>query len=77
MYSPCGFLVVLYYDNFLTLPREIMFLWPPHNKQGWFTFGCLLNRYVPVLGSIPVVVSYFIPVDSEVRLSFCFEVSRA
>ena len=77
MYSPYGFLVVLYYDYFLTLPREIMFLWPPHNKQGWFTFGCLLNRYVPVLGTIPVVVSYLIPVDLEVRLSSFFEVSRA
>lgn len=67
MYSARGFLVVLYYDYFLTLPREILFLWPPHNKQGWFTSACLLNRYIPVLGSIPVVVSYFIPVDFEVR----------
>jgi hypothetical protein len=67
----------LYYDYFLTLPREIKFLWPPHNKQGWFTFGCLLNRYVPVLGTIPVIVSYLIPVDLEVRLSSFFEVSRA
>jgi hypothetical protein len=41
------------------------------------TFGCLLNRYVPVLGTIPVIVSYLIPVDLEVRLSSFFEVSRA
>lgn len=41
---------------------------PTHNKQGWFTSACLLNRYIPVLGSmIPVVVSYFIPVDFNVR----------
>jgi len=63
-----GFLVVLYYDYFLTLPQEIFFLWPPHNKLGWFTFGSLLNRYIPVLGTIPVVVSYIFPVDLEVRL---------
>jgi len=55
--------VVLFYDYLLTLPREILFLWRPRNKQGWFTSACLLNRYIPVLGSIPVVVSYFIHVD--------------
>jgi len=57
--------VILYYDYFLTLPQEISFLWPPHNKLGWFTFGSLLNRYIPVLGTIPVVVSYIFPVDLE------------
>ncbi|KAI0290709.1 hypothetical protein BC826DRAFT_1106321 [Russula brevipes] len=55
--------VLLYYDYLLTLPREILYMWPPHNKQGWFTAACLLNRYVPVLGHIPVVVSYFIPLN--------------
>ncbi|KAI0290245.1 hypothetical protein BC826DRAFT_1106593 [Russula brevipes] len=57
--------VLLYYDYLLTLPREILYLWPPHNKQGWFTAACLLNRYVPVLGHIPVVVSYFIPMNTR------------
>jgi len=55
--------VILYYDYILTLDREIQFLWPPHNKQGWFTMACLLNRYVPVLGYLPVVVSLFIQLD--------------
>jgi len=55
--------VILYYDYILTLHREIRFLWPPHNKQGWFTMACLLNRYIPVLGYLPLVVSYFITLD--------------
>jgi len=63
------FLVMLYYDYLLTLPREIQFLWPPHNKQGWFTLACLLNRYVPTIGLVPIVVSYFIPVNPKVRPS--------
>ena len=64
------FLVVLYYDYILTLPREIEFLWPPHNKQGWFTMACLLNRYIPIVGYLPSVVSYFISLDIHVRSSF-------
>ncbi|KAH9953072.1 hypothetical protein BC827DRAFT_1387381, partial [Russula dissimulans] len=59
-------MVVLYYDYILTLDREVQFLWPPHNKQGWFTMACLLNRYVPVLGYLPVVVSLFIKLDLPV-----------
>ncbi|KAI9436126.1 hypothetical protein F5148DRAFT_1294683 [Russula earlei] len=55
--------VILYYDYLLTLEREIRFLWPPHNKQGWFTTACLLNRYIPVIGHIPILVSYFITLD--------------
>ena len=64
-----GFLVILYYDYFLTLPQEVQFLWPPHNEQGWFTLACLLNRYIPMIGVIPVVISYFFPVNSSVSPS--------
>ncbi|KAH9958359.1 hypothetical protein BGW80DRAFT_1565002 [Lactifluus volemus] len=45
--------VILFYDYALTLDQEIQFLWPPHNRQSWFTFGCLLNRYLPLLGHVP------------------------
>jgi len=62
-------LVILYYDYVLTLHREIQFLWPPHNKQGWFTIACLLNRYIPLLGYLPVVVSYVIRFNLSVRPS--------
>jgi hypothetical protein len=63
------FLAMLYYDYLLTLPREIRFLWPPHNKQGWFTLACFLNRYLPTIGLMPIAISYLIPVNPEVRLS--------
>jgi len=55
--------VTLYYDYILTLPREIQFFWPPHNKQGWFTLVCFLNRYIPLIGVLPIVVSYAISVN--------------
>ena len=63
------FLAILYYDYLLTLPKEIEFLWPPHNKLGWFTLACLLNRYLPVFGYIPLVLSYVSPRSFPVRLS--------
>jgi hypothetical protein len=69
-----AFLAMLYYDYLLTLPREIQFLWPPHNKQGWFTLACFLNRYIPIIGLIPVAVSYFIPVNPAVRASSPFQI---
>ena len=64
-----NFLVMLYYEYMLTLPREIQFLWPPHNKQGWFTLAFFLNRYIPMIGVLPIAVSYFITVNTEVRPS--------
>jgi hypothetical protein len=69
--------VILYYDYMLTLPREIQFMWPPHNKQGWFTLAFLANRYIPLIGILPAVVSFFIPANVAVRPSSpAFEVSR-
>ncbi|KAH9963064.1 hypothetical protein BJV74DRAFT_799741 [Russula compacta] len=68
---------ILYYEYLLTLPREIQFLWPPHNKLGWFTFACLLNRYLPVLGHIPILASYFMIMNGDStapefdQLQFC------
>ena len=71
------FLAMMYYDYLLTLPREIQFLWPPHNKQGWFTFACFLNRYLPVIGLMPLAASYFIQVTPAVRpSSLIFQVSH-
>ncbi|KAH8979738.1 hypothetical protein EDB92DRAFT_1954688 [Lactarius akahatsu] len=46
-------LAILYYDYLLTLPLEIQYLWHP-NKLGWFTVACLLNRYLPIFGHIPL-----------------------
>ena len=73
--STYWFLVMLYYEYLLTLSREIQFLWPPHNKLGWFTFVCLLNRYLPLFGQIPVFLPYLIAASSNVRRLSWFEVS--
>jgi hypothetical protein len=63
------FLVLLYYDYMLTLHQEVQFLWPPHNKQSWFTLAFFINRYVPMIGVLPIVVSLFIPLSPAVRPS--------
>ena len=60
---------MLYYDYVLTISREIQLLWPPHNKQGWFTLAFFLNRYIPIVGILPIAISYLIPVNSAVRPS--------
>ncbi|KAH9962528.1 hypothetical protein BJV74DRAFT_871245, partial [Russula compacta] len=62
-------IVLLYYEYLLTLSREIQFLWPPHNKLGWFTFACLLNRYLPLFGHLPIFLPYLITASSDVRPS--------
>jgi len=60
---------MLYYDYMLTLHREIQLLWPPHNEQGWFTLAFFINRYIPLIGVLPIVVSYFIRLNTAVRPS--------
>ncbi|KAI0302894.1 hypothetical protein B0F90DRAFT_181676 [Multifurca ochricompacta] len=50
--------VILYYDYAITLHWEIEFLWPPYNKLGLFTSACILNRYLPIIGHIPLLASY-------------------
>lgn len=57
---------ILYYDYLLTLQWEIQFLWSP-GKQGLFTVACLLNRYLPVFGHIPLAVAHMTQRD----LPFC------
>ncbi|KAH9021572.1 hypothetical protein EDB85DRAFT_2152287 [Lactarius pseudohatsudake] len=65
-------LAILYYDYLLTLPLEIQYLWYP-NKLGWFTVACLLNRYLPVFGHIPLAVSYMTRSDNLPLLNFALQ----
>jgi hypothetical protein len=45
-------------------------LWSPGN-QGWLTLACLINRYLPLFGHIPLAVSYLRSQrDIPVRLRF-------
>ncbi|KAI0264626.1 hypothetical protein BC834DRAFT_970579 [Gloeopeniophorella convolvens] len=52
--------VVLYYDYLLTLAREIEFFWPPKNRLGWASSLLLINRYVSIIGHIPILKSYLV-----------------
>ena len=60
---------MLYYGYLLTLPREIQFLWPLHSELGWYRLACFFNRYIPIIGVLPIVVLYLIPVNTAVRPS--------
>lgn len=60
-------LAILYYDYLLTFPLEVQFLWSPGN-QGWLTLACLINRYLPLFGHIPLAVSYL---RSQRDIPFC------
>ncbi|KAH9981111.1 hypothetical protein BGW80DRAFT_309032 [Lactifluus volemus] len=59
-------IAIQYYDYVLTLSREIQFLWPPHNKQGWYTMACLLNRYLPLFGHLSFFITFLVPGDISV-----------
>ena len=51
---------MLYYDYILTLPREIDHFWKgarPSIASALF----VLNRYLGLLGPIPVLFEYFVP----------------
>lgn len=49
--------MVLYYDYLLTLSREVEYFWPHQNRVGWAASSFLFNRYVSVLGHIPVLIA--------------------
>ncbi|KAI0043586.1 hypothetical protein FA95DRAFT_1609271 [Auriscalpium vulgare] len=52
-------LAILYYDWLLVLDREVALFWPPKNKLGWVSVCYLLNRYISILGYIPLVRDSF------------------
>jgi len=51
--------VILYYDYLITLATEIEHFWPPEHRITWPSFLFFCNRYVTLLGSIPVVLVEF------------------
>lgn len=48
-------LAILYYDYFMTLPMEIERFWFIR-KSSWATFLFFANRYLAVLGYLPVIL---------------------
>lgn len=54
----CGFALVLY-DYTLTFSAELDRFWSPLQMRQWGTFIFIVNRYVGLLGHVPIVYSYF------------------
>ncbi|KAL7278595.1 hypothetical protein ACG7TL_007596 [Trametes sanguinea] len=50
-------LAILYYDFVLTIPQEIERFWS--RKLSWPSFLFFLNRYLSVIGHIPVIIEFF------------------
>jgi hypothetical protein len=51
--------VLVLHDYFLTLPAEVDRFWSPLQIRQWGTFIFIANRYVGLLGHIPILYSYF------------------
>jgi len=47
------------YDYILTFPAEVDRFWSPLRIRQWGTFIFVVNRYVGIIGHIPIIYSYF------------------
>ncbi|KZV68339.1 hypothetical protein PENSPDRAFT_19744 [Peniophora sp. CONT] len=52
-------LVILFYEYIATFEREVRVYWPPRNPLGWVSCVFLVNRYLSLLGHIPILYSVF------------------
>jgi hypothetical protein len=60
--------VIIAYDYFLTLSDEVAFFWSRRGRLRFFSFFFFLNRYVSLVGHIPIVVISFLDqTDPAVR----------
>lgn len=55
---------ILYYDYTLTLPIEIDWFWKRF-KINWISLLYTSNRFLSLLGHIPIIIIYFSPMISE------------
>jgi len=70
-YFPLISYVILYYDYVLTLPTEIRRFWTLQSFS-WAAFFFFLNRYLAVLGRIPVVMeTFWNPADLAHKPNVC------
>ena len=62
--------VILYYDYFLTLPKEVEGYWRTRSHS-WASIVFLANRYVALLGHLPLFYDFFgNPCKANVGLNF-------
>lgn len=52
-------------EYFITLSSEIKHYWPPRNRFTLVTFCFLLNRYLPLLGHVPFILSAMLTTDQD------------
>ncbi|VDC07451.1 unnamed protein product [Peniophora sp. CBMAI 1063] len=52
-------LVILFYEYVATFEREVRLYWPPRHPLGWVSSVFLANRYLSLLGHIPILYSVF------------------
>ena len=57
--------VVLYYDYFLTLSREVDCFWHP-GPHSWASIVFFANRYIALLGHVPLLYSAYAPCKTVV-----------
>ncbi|VDC07452.1 unnamed protein product [Peniophora sp. CBMAI 1063] len=50
-------LTILIYEYIVTMEREIKLYWPPRHRVGWVSSVFLVNRYLSLLGHIPILYS--------------------
>ncbi|KAI0259170.1 hypothetical protein BC834DRAFT_974494 [Gloeopeniophorella convolvens] len=50
---------ILYYDYIITLSAEIELFWPVKRRLTWPSALFLINRYLSILGHIPVALEMF------------------
>ncbi|OCH88687.1 hypothetical protein OBBRIDRAFT_734008, partial [Obba rivulosa] len=63
---------ILYFDYFLTLPEEIERFWTRSgNTFFWTSLLFVMNRYLPLLGSIPIIFEFFAVMPEHVRFCRC------
>ncbi|KAA1473148.1 hypothetical protein DENSPDRAFT_851409 [Dentipellis sp. KUC8613] len=62
--------VVLYYDYALTFPAELEYYWRP-GSFNWASGVFFINRYVALVGHLPVVYQCFVPPSTIGRHKIC------
>jgi len=68
-YTVVASVVLLYYDFALTLADELRLYWFV-SRHGWASFFFFLNRYIGLLGNIPIFLEFFANLSEPVCRRF-------
>lgn len=62
---------LLYYDYFLTLSREIQWVWLGSHQVSWASAFFFANRYISFFGYMPMIYEFFSFRNDESRIPIC------